>query len=64
MNHNQLSYAICHNDAGGWGAITNDVLKFRKVIKFESSRIVLCFCYIYLINDRRRLSIKRVVKNL
>ena len=32
-----------------WEAITNDVLKFRKVIEFESSCIVICFSYIYLI---------------
>ena len=35
---------------GGGGAITNDVLKFRKVIEFESSCIVICFYYIYLIS--------------
>ena len=29
--------------------ITNDVSKFRKVIKFGSSCIVICFSYIYLI---------------
>ena len=27
-----FSYAKRHNDAGVWGDITNDVLKFRKVI--------------------------------
>ena len=32
--------------ARGWGAINNDVLKFRKVIEFESSCILLCFSYI------------------
>ena len=35
--------------AGGSGAITNDVLKFRKVNKFESSCIVICFSYICII---------------
>ena len=30
----------------GWAAITNDVLKFRKVIEFESSYIVISFSYI------------------
>ena len=34
--------------------ITNDVLKFRKVIEFESSCIVICFSYIYLIVDGKR----------
>ena len=34
----RFSYAIGHNDAcggggGGWGVITNDVLKFRQVIE-------------------------------
>ena len=28
-----------HNDARGWGVIANDVLKMRKVIEFQSSRI-------------------------
>ena len=36
-----------HNDARGWVAITNDALKFRKVVEFESSCIVICFSYIY-----------------
>ena len=40
-----------HNDARGWGAITNDTLKFRKVIEFERSCIAICFSYIYLIID-------------
>ena len=49
-----------HNDAGGvaggggvWGGIiTNDVLKFRQVIEFESSCVVIYFSYsIYLIID-------------
>ena len=31
------------------GAIINEVLKFRKVIEFESAFIVTCFSYIYLI---------------
>ena len=38
----------------GWGAITNDVLKFIKVIEFESSCIIICFSYIYLIIDGKR----------
>ena len=38
----------------GEGAITNDVLKFRKVIKFESPCTVICFFYIHLIIDRKR----------
>ena len=39
--------------AGG-GGYTNDVLKFRKVIEFESSRVVIYSSYIYLIIDRKR----------
>ena len=39
--------------AGG-GTVTNDVLKFRKVIEFESSCIVICFSYIYPIADGKR----------
>ena len=35
-------------------AITNDVLKFRKLIEFESLYIVICFSYIYLILDGQR----------
>ena len=35
-------------------AITNDILKFRKVIEFGSSCIVICFFYIYLIVDGKR----------
>ena len=31
--------------------ITNDVLKFGKVIEFESSCIAICFSYIYRISD-------------
>ena len=36
----QLLYAKHHNDAGGWQgwvAITNDALKLRKIIEFQSS---------------------------
>ena len=39
-----FSYAVCHNDArewGGGGGIINDVLKFRKIIKFPSSWIAM-----------------------
>ena len=46
-----------HNDARGWEegeAFTNDILKFRKVIEFESLCIVICFSYIYLITDWKR----------
>ena len=54
-----------HNDARGWAAITSDTLKFRKVIDFKSSYIVICFSYIYLIIDEKdHLSIKKVVKIL
>ena len=41
------------NDARGWGAITNDVLKFKKVIEFESSYIVVFSLILYLIIDRK-----------
>ena len=37
MSHISVSYAMRHNDAREWEAITNEVLKFRKVIVFESS---------------------------
>ena len=34
----RLSYAKRHNDAEGWWpTITNDVLKLRPIIEFESS---------------------------
>ena len=33
------------------GAITNDVLKFKKVIEFQNSCIAICFSQIYLIID-------------
>ena len=48
-----------------WDAITNDVLKFRKTIKFESLCIVIGFSCICLIIDKKtkkyQLSIKKVV---
>ena len=47
----------------GGGAIANDVLKFRKVIEFESSCIEICFSYIYLIIDRKRLSINKIISH-
>ena len=34
--------------------INNDVLEFRKAIEFQSSSIVTCFIYIYLIIDGKR----------
>ena len=40
----------------GVGAITNDVLKFRKVIKFERLCIAICFSYIYLIIDGKNIN--------
>ena len=44
------------NDADGWGAIANEVLKFKKFFKFESSCIVIYFSYIYpIINGERSL---------
>ena len=36
-----FSYAKRHNHAGGLWAITNDVLKFRKIIEFQSSWIAM-----------------------
>ena len=36
---------------GGGGTITNDILKFREVIEFESSCITIFFSDIYLIID-------------
>ena len=47
---------MLHNDThGGKGwSITTDVLKFRKVIEFESSCTVIFFSYIYLIIDGKR----------
>ena len=52
-----------HNDAREWvrgegGAITNNVLKSRKVIEFESSCIVICFSYINLIIDEKKIKLK------
>ena len=51
---------------GGWGqgGITDDVLKFRKVIKFESSCIVTCFSHVYLINQRWKKNIYQLRKQL
>ena len=45
---------LAGEDGGGGGVegtISNDVLKFRKVIEFESLCVVVCFSYIYLIID-------------
>ena len=35
------------------GAITSDVLKLRKNIEFQSSWILIYFCHIYVIVDRK-----------
>ena len=32
---------------GGGASVTNDILKFRKVVEFETSGIVICLSYIY-----------------
>ena len=32
---------------GGGASVTNHILKFRKVVEFETSGIVICFSYIY-----------------
>ena len=50
----RFSYAIRQNGARGWGAVTNDVFKFRKFIEFENSCIVICFPYNYLIIEGKR----------
>ena len=39
------------------GTVTNDVLKFKKVIGFESSCIVIYFSYIYVFIDGKRFII-------
>ena len=44
----QFSYAMRHNNARGWekgwgGGITNDILKMRKVIEFQSHLIQISF---------------------
>ena len=47
------------------GAIANGISKFRKIIEFESSYIVICFSFfIYLSMEKDLLSIKKVVKKL
>ena len=49
----------------GRGTITNDTLKFSKVVEFESSCIEICFSYIYLIIDEKdNLSIKESTKKI
>ena len=49
----------------GRGAGTKDIFKFKKLIEFQSSYIVIFFSYIYLIIDGKNpLSIKNVVKDL
>ena len=35
------------------GTITSDVLKLRKNIEFQSSWILIYFCHIYVIVDRK-----------
>ena len=48
---------------GGGGGITDDVLKFRKVMEFQS--LCICYSYNYLLIAEKRLFInKKVVKNL
>ena len=37
------SYTMRDNDARGWGVIAHDVLKMRKVIKFQGSRIAIYY---------------------
>ena len=43
------------------GAISNDVLKLRKVIEFESSCFAVYFFYIYPIIDGKRCKSARVL---
>ena len=44
---------MCVCVGGGGGAITSDVLKLRKNIEFQSSWILIYFCHIYVIVDRK-----------
>ena len=61
-SHNNFrAHCVIRTLAGG-GAITDDVLKFRKVMEFQS--LCICYSYNYLIIAEKRLSIKKVVKNL
>ena len=48
------------------GAITNEVLKFKKVIEFQNSCTVICFSQIYIESstEKHNLSLEKVVKNL
>ena len=53
-------WGVGSGEGTGGLVITNDVLKLRKVIEFESSCIVICF-FCILSNHRWR---KKVVKKL
>ena len=53
-------WGVGSGEGRGGLVITNDVLKLRKVIEFESSCIVICF-FCILSNHRWR---KKVVKKL
>ena len=60
-----MPFSVTLAGGGGWGmgTINNEVLKFRKIIEFESSCIVICFSYIYLIiAGKEHLSIKDKMK--
>ena len=60
-----MPFATTLAGGGGWGMgpINNKVLKFRKIIEFESLCIVICFSYIYLIiAGKDHLSIKDKMK--
>ena len=48
---------------GGWGAMTTDASRFKKVIEIENSCIVICYIHLLII-DGKHLSIKKVVENL
>ena len=46
---------------GEMGATTNDVLKFRKIIEFQTSWVAVYFSKIYLvINERTSINIYEI----
>ena len=49
INSSEYQFMLgMHKMTGVGGAITNDVLKFRKVMKFEHLYIATCFSQMYL----------------
>ena len=60
MSNGRVTYRFSYA-----GAITNNILKFKKVIEFESSCIAISLSYIYLMVDRKdHLSTNKEVKDL